>query len=602
MKLLAYFLLSLVLAAVLIVGGLYLYLAPESQDPPAADERTLRQLDSGAVVGFVQQDVATWLGIPFAAAPVGDKRWRAPETVDRWEGQREALKFGAACPQLGAQGTAVGQEDCLFLNVWSRGIEVDDDKKRPVMFWIHGGGNSVGDASTPIYHGDNLSRDHDLVVVSTQYRLGPLGWFRHPALRDATATQEDRSGNYGTLDLIHALKWVRDNIEVFGGDPNNVTIFGESAGAFDVLSLMASPLAEGLFHKAISQSGGLNLATVAEAENYSDDNNPGHRLSSREVVNNMLVQQGLAADREAAKSIQSEMQDATLAKALRDLSPAELLGLYSGAFGGMLGNPDIFADGYVLPEGLSATEIFSDTRLYNSVPVILGTNRDETKLFTAFGSEHVNRTFGLPSGFNNLAAYNRDNSYSSDGWKIRAVDELASALLQAQGEHVYAYRFDVDDWRDLGVIDLKDLFGAAHALEIPFVFNKFIKPMRVIFPPDMQSEYDTVADHMGSYWAQFAYTGSPGSGRHNNQPMWSAWSIDDAQAPRLMVFDTAVDQGIRMQSDQMTTADLKRRFLADATYASQSDYCEAYKNLFTGDQFDAAEYGSLGQGGCAATP
>ena len=502
---------------------------------------------------------------------------------------------------MGAQGNVAGDEDCLFLNVWSPSLANDDVRKRPVMFWIHGGGNSVGDASTPIYHGDNLSREQDVVVVSAQYRLGPLGWFRHPALAEPSSTPEDLSGNFGTLDLIHALKWVKDNIEQFGGDPNNVTIFGESAGAFDVLSLMASPLAAGLFHKAISQSGGLNFATIAEAENYSDDEVPGHRLSSREVVNNMLIQQGLASDRESARSIQTEMQDGTLAKALRDLSPAELLGLYRGAFAGMLGNPDIFADGYVLPEGLTATEIFSDPGMYNVVPVILGTNRDESKLFTAFASNHVSRTFGLPTGFRDLAAYDRDNAYSSDGWKIRGVDDLATALLRAQGDYVYAYRFDVDDWRDLGVIDLKPLFGAAHALEIPFVFNKFIKPTRIIFPPAIQAEFDTVAEHMGSYWAQFAYTGSPGSGRDASKPLWSAWSVEP-QAPRLMVFDTEIDQGIRMESDLITTAALKQRLLADTTYSSQSEHCEAYKGFFTGDQFDQQEYRSLGGVGCELTP
>ena len=598
MKLLAYFLLSLLFAGVLIVGGIYLYLAPESGSPPTADQRTSRDVDSGEVIGFVREGVATWLGIPFAAAPVGDMRWRAPAPTEPWQGRREALSFGAPCPQLGAQSNTTGDEDCLFLNIWSPAVDNLDRKKRPVMFWIHGGGNSVGDASTPIYHGDNLSRDHDLVIVSTQYRLGPLGWFRHPALREPTSTKVDQSGNYGTLDLIQALRWVKDNIEAFGGDPDNVTIFGESAGAFDVLSLMASPLAAGLFDKAISQSGGLNLSTIAEAENYLDDDKPGHRLSSREAVNNMLVQQGLASDREAAKSIQQEMEYTALARALRDLTAAELLGLYRGAFAGMLGNPDIFADGYVLPEGMSAVEIFSDTSLYNPVPVILGTNRDETKLFTAFASRHVDRIFGLPTGFKDLSAYNRDNGYSSDGWKIRAVDELATALLQAQGEHVYAYRFDVDDWRDLGVVDLKNLLGAAHALEIPFVFNKFIKPMRVIFPPSMQTQYDTVADHMGSYWAQFAYTGSPGVGREGDKPMWSAWNIDDPQTFRLMVFDTEIDQGIRMQTDRITAADLKRRFFGDATFASQSEYCEAYKRVFTGSQFDATEYNSLRNGGC----
>jgi para-nitrobenzyl esterase len=597
MKIVAYVVLFSILAGLLVVSSAYLYLAPDSSEAPSADDRTLRSLESGETIGFVHEDVATWLGIPFATAPVGDMRWRATEPFSKWEGRLEALEFETGCPQLG-QGEVTGNEDCLFLNVWSPNIAKDEQKKRPVMFWIHGGGNSVGDASTPIYHGDNLSRDHDLVVVSIQYRLGPMGWFRHPALRDGSSSKADQSGNFGTLDIVEALKWVRNNIEYFGGDPENVTIFGESAGAFDVLSMMASPLAKGLFAKAISQSGGLNLTTIAEAENYSDAIEPGHRLSSREIVNNMLIKQGLAADRQAAVLIQSEMAQQTLAKALRDLTPAQLLGLYGGAFAGMLGNPDLFADGHVLPQDLSVVEIFSDVNLYNAVPVILGTNRDETKLFTAFGSSHVDKTFGLPSGFKDLDAYNRDNGYSTDSWKIRAVDELATAILSAQGDNVYAYRFDVDDWHDLGLVNLKDLLGAAHALEIPFVFNKFIKPMRVIFPPAMQEEFNTVSDHMSSYWSQFAYTGSPGTGRNGNMPAWSSWNVANPESPRLMIFDTQSDQGIRMVTDQLTRADLKRRFLAETTFSSQSEYCEAYQGLFNGEQFDTVEYERLGENGC----
>ena len=210
---------------------------------------------------------------------------KSPETVD-------ALSFGSACPQ-----SARGSEDCLFINVWSP----ENSKSLPVMFWIHGGGNSVGEAATSIYDGSRLARENNVVLVSINYRLGPLGWFRHPALRTNDTTPADNSGNYGTLDIILALQWVQENIQQFGGDATNVTVFGESAGAFDTLSLMASPLATGLFHKAISQSGGLNLNSIASAENYVDDDEPGHPLSSQETVNQLLIQLGKASDRTAAK-------------------------------------------------------------------------------------------------------------------------------------------------------------------------------------------------------------------------------------------------------------------------------------------------------------
>ena len=308
------------------------------------------------------------------------------------------------------------------------------------MFWIHGGGNSIGEAGTFIYDGARLARENNVVLMSINYRLGPLGWFRHPALRTNQTTMADNSGNYGTLDIILALQWVRENIEEFGGDATNVTMFGESAGAFDTLSLTASPLAKGLFHKAISQSGGLNLNTVAAAENYVDDEKPGHALSSQETVNKLLIQLGMASGRAEAKALQINMQAAEIGQLLHNTSPFEIIALYGDGLGGMLGNPDLFADGYVLPKGLSTKEIFSDTKTYNSVPIILGTNRDEVKLFMGFGHPGVDRIGPLPIGF----------------------------------------------------ISFKDLFGAAHALELPFVFGNLPKPLRVIFTHANQEDYESV--------------------------------------------------------------------------------------------------------------
>ena len=360
----------------------------------------------------------------YAQAPIGELRWRAPKAAKKSPETVDALSFGSACPQ-----SARGSEDCLFINVWSP----ENSKSLPVMFWIHGGGNSVGEAATSIYDGSRLARENNVVLVSINYRLGPLGWFRHPALRTNDTTPADNSGNYGTLDIILALQWVQENIQQFGGDATNVTVFGESAGAFDTLSLMASPLATGLFHKAISQSGGLNLNSIASAENYVDDDEPGHPLSSQETVNQLLIQLGKASDRTAAKKLQMGLQASEIRQLLHDASPFELIALYGNGMGGMLGNPDLFADGHVIPEGISTKEIFSDTKNYNSVPIILGTNRDEVKLFMGLGHPGVDKIGNLPSGFNDLAGYNRDSRYGTQGWKIRAVDQLADAMLEARG-------------------------------------------------------------------------------------------------------------------------------------------------------------------------
>jgi len=576
--------------------SLYSYLSPEQRVQPVADKSTLRQTESGDVVGFTNEGVSAWLGIPYAQAPVGDLRWRAPNPVEISPKARDALAFGSACPQYSGANLR-GNEDCLFLNIWSP--QSTGTSSHPVMFWIHGGGNSIGEAATTIYNGARLSREHNIVLVSINYRLGPLGWFRHPALNDEKSTAADQSGNFGTLDIIMALRWVHNNIAAFYGDPGNVTIFGESAGGFDVLTMMVSPLAEGLFHKAISQSGGLNLTPVSVAENFKDDDRPGHNLSSAEIINTLLIREGQASNRSEAKSRQQEMRPEELADLLITLTPKELLSLYSGSFGGMLGNPDIFADGHVLPAVEDSIELFSDVKTYNEVPVILGTNRDEAKLFMAFSSAAVSKTFGLPSGFNSLATYNRDNRYATDGWKIRAVDDLAIAMKSAQKEGVYTYRFDVDDWRDVGLIELKDLFGAAHAMELPFVFGNFPKPMRVIFPDAMRDEFEIVSRHMRSYWAEFAYSGSPGQGRSGDLITWNSWTNPPDSTPGLMVFDTESDQGIRMIDEKISTSDLRKRFLADTSYGSQDQYCSAYKRVFSGKNFDADEYAKLGETGCS---
>lgn len=561
---------------------LYTYLTPDQLSEKIANSSTARTIGTGTIVGFSDQGVDAWLGMPYAQAPIGNLRWRAPRPANKWSDTLNALSFGSACPQA-----EKGSEDCLFINVWSP----QNSKSLPVMFWIHGGGNSVGEAATSLYDGSRLARENNVVLVSINYRLGPLGWFRHPALRTDETTPADNSGNYGTLDIILALQWVQENIEQFGGDATNVTVFGESAGAFDTLSIMASPLAPGLFHKAISQSGGLNLNTIASAENYVDDDEPGHALSSKETVNQLLIALGKASDRTTAKALQLSMQATDINQLLHSASPFELIALYGNSFGGMLDNPDLFADGYVLPKGLSTKQIFSDITNYNSVPIILGTNRDEVKLFMGFGHPGVDKIGGLPAGFNDLAGYNRDSRYGTQGWKITAVDQLADFMLDAQGSDVYAYRFDIDDWRDLGFISFKDLFGAAHALELPFVFGNFPKPLRVIFPDANQEKFDNVSASMRSYWANFAYTGNPGRGQSNNLEVWGKWDSSDNDVPRILIIDT---DDIRMQADKLSMKTLKQQFLNEDFSNNLAGACEMYERTFRGEEYSQTEYENMG--------
>lgn len=601
----------LLVLVVLIVGtglGAYLYLKPDKAPPRLLSPDTVRVVESGELIGFESQNITyAWLGIPYSAPPVGELRWKAPQPPEQWTGRFEAMELGSECPQKAigpsAEQNAVnGAEDCLFLNIWApaatKGIAPADRERRPVMFWIHGGANVMGSGGHGIYDGARLAGKHNMVVVTINHRLGPFGWFTHPALRSEEASPADNSGNYGTLDIIRALNWVQGNIGVFGGDPENVTIFGESAGGWNVLTMMVSPPAKGLFHRAISQSGGLDITPVADAENYVDDEPEGHQFSSKEIVNNLLAIDGSATDRDAAKTLQESMSAAKIAAYLYGKSPEEIFAAYQ-ADGEFSVLPNRIGDGYVLPKDMTTAEIFSHIINYNSVPVILGTNRDESKLFMiGMGDEWVDKVFGIPVGIKDDFAYERNNRYGTDQWKVTAVDRLAGYMRDVQGETVFAYRFDADDWRHLGFIDLQKLVGAAHGLEVLFVFGNFPNPMRILYPGSTVPARNRLSDSMMSYWAEFAHTGNPGKGRSGAEVPWTPWQNGDKNRPRLMVLDTELDRGIRMSSQWLTLADLKARFLADESFTSQKKYCERYKSLFEGDDFVPSEYQTLGNGGC----
>lgn len=330
---------------------------------PIPDPASLRVTAQGLVVGFTEQrGLHAWLGIPYAEPPVGRLRWRAPRPARAWDGTLQALHFGAKPMQIAGlagdfpkrlHGQPAGAEDCLYLNVWAPRAppeSVPQGKARlPVMFWIYGGGNAAGAANVSLYDPAYLATLHRAVIVSINYRLGVVGWFSHPDLFDEETTAEDRSGNFGTLDLVAALQWVQRNIAAFGGDPGNVTVFGESAGGINVMSLLLCPQARGLFHRAIAQSSIIAPYTVGEAANYVDDTEPGHRNSSREIVNKLLVRDGRAAGRDDAKALQGSMRPDQVRDYLYGKSPTELLSVFDEVLMGMYMNPRPIADGHVLP-------------------------------------------------------------------------------------------------------------------------------------------------------------------------------------------------------------------------------------------------------------
>ncbi|MYF10771.1 MAG: carboxylesterase family protein [Gammaproteobacteria bacterium] len=597
----------IVVAIAVIVGANWtISRLPAPPTPNEADGATLRSTESGDVVGFIDASGArAWLGIPFARPPVGALRWQAPQPPVPAEGTIEALAFGAMCPQLpsllsdasqspqsaeeaAAVAAAVaGSEDCLMLNIWSP----PNASGLPVMLWIHGGGNSIGHGGN--VNGGNLAVGGNVVVVSINYRLGLFGWFNHPGLHAGDPAND--SGNYGTLDMIRALEWTRDNIAAFGGDPGNVTVFGESAGAFNTLAMMASPLAEGLFHRAAVQSGGYGVSSLASGQNYQDHG--GHQYSAPEVLNALLVADGKAADADAARAIQDGWTPAETRNYLYAKTPADIYGLLDGGGFGMVNVPNNFKDGHVLPT-LDAEDLFSDTGNYNAVPVILGTNRDEPTLFMSRDPRYVDNLFGIFYSLKDEDAYRREVRYSARAWKARGVDELAQFMAASGHPNVYAYRWDWDEEPSALGYDLSVALGAAHALEIAFVFNDFeggIAALGYIYPND--ENQSALSRSMMSYWTEFAYAGAPGRGRDGAEVPWLAWGQGGQTS---ILLDTPTDGGIRMDDDVVTSASVKAELMADASLPPGRERCELYVRLFRWQGlFDDGEYRSLG---CAAYP
>lgn len=582
-------LLGLVLLTVVVgILGFNAYNSGEDygQELQTADTATLRSTRSGDVIGFVDENQShTWMGIPYAQPPLEDLRWRAPLPPEPWAGTLEALQAGDFCKQFGSQmesrppkewGIPIGSEDCLQLNIFAPAFSPESiprgEARLPVMVYVHGGGNMVGYANQYKYSGTYLAKTHDVIVVSFNYRLGPFGWFSHPALNEE-GSAEDRSGNYGNLDTIAALQWVQNNIAAFGGNPDNVTVFGESAGGMNTYVLLASPLANGLFHKAIVQSGITTKTTpLSHAQNYVSDVAAGDKNSSREVVNSFLVADGLAADRQAASIYQGAMSGAELGAYLRGKSADELLKIYD--FSGVLGLPSVpqlIADGTVIPSR-ELIEVFSNSADYNAVPTILGSTRDEFKMIAAMDDRFVDRAFGVLPRIKDKPYHQAYTSYINDTIKALGVDEVAIVLSNAQADPVYAYRFDWDELPVVAGTDMQELMGAAHASEIPFVFGMFDDNFMnsLMFNEENTPGRDVLSKSMSSYWAEFAHSSAPGRGRSGAQPEWRAWSNASADADKYIVLDDERDGGIRMTSNAITLAVLHQRLLNDKRFPMKS--------------------------------
>ena len=464
---------------------------------PVTAQIDTARVSSGTLQGVVDDGIASFKGIPFAAPPVGDLRWRAPQPVEPWEGTRAADRFGPSCMQAERMMTFLSappeiSEDCLYLNVWTPADAPGE--QLPVMVWIYGGGFSAGTTSSAAYDGTALAEE-GVVLVSVNYRIGPFGFFAHPELANEPNAAP---GNQGMADLIAGLEWVKRNIAAFGGDPNNVTIFGESAGAFAVSMLAASPRADQLFHKAIAQSG----ASFAPPE-VDDEVAAAHAEAVRFLgeLGAESLAEGRALD---AQVIQDAMGQ------------------------GLSGRFRPVADGTIVPRDIHTR--YSEG-LFNDTPVIVGSNSDEGASFSgapvtaAEFEPRIREQFGEQADAI-LAAY----PHSTDAEAQRAMRDLQRderfawpawvwARQQARhGEHdAYVYYFD---HRTPSSPE-----GAAHAAEIRYIFGT-LHTQGEPRPEDLE-----MASLIRSYWVNFAGNGDP------NGPGLPQWPAFRADAPKAMVFD-----------------------------------------------------------------
>ena len=445
---------------------------------------------NGPVSGVVADGVESFKGIPFAAPPVGDLRWRAPQPAAQWTTPLKADHYGHDCMQqpFGGDAAPLGttpSEDCLVLNVWRPAHSAN--KKLPVIVWIYGGGFVNGGSSPAVYDGSAFARK-DVIMVSFNYRLGRFGFFGHPAL-----TAEDKDGllgNYGYMDQIAALKWVKANIAAFGGDPANVTIFGESAGGGSVHMLMTSPLARGLFAKAIVESGGGRGNLMGERRLNQDLPN----LPSSETL-------GIAL----AKKNGIEGMDATALAKLRAL-PAEavvdklnLANMTSDTYGGPM------IDGRIVVEDPQSAYL---SGRYNKVPLMIGANsadigfnfaQSKAAAFAPFGS-HIDAAKAAYDPTGNAPVEVIRYFMGMDAMMIEPARFVASTLA-TQGVPSYEYRYGYvtdsmrADWKT----------GTPHATEIPYVMNT----VKAKYGDALTAKDARIADQTNSYWANFAKTGNP---------------------------------------------------------------------------------------------
>lgn len=479
--------------------------------PPPVYTQDVTTVTGGQIVGTIKDGIRSYKGIPFAAPPVGPNRWRAPQPVVPWKGVRKAQEYGPAPMQnravamfYSAKLNVKVSEDCLYLNVWTPARRAGE--KLPVMFWIYGGAFSSGLTGSPLYDGSSLAKK-GVIVVSVGYRVGPFGFLAHPALSRESG---HGSGTYGLQDMAAGLRWVKNNIARFGGDPGNVTIFGESAGGTAVNMLAASPLARGLFHRAIAQSAGHPFAPV---KRKADDITGPPPLAMAEQQGEAFLARLGVKNIEAARALPADaVQKAT-----------------EGAGAPSFTMP---LDGYVLPD--DPYRLFLAGK-FNYTPILVGTNSDDAGMFTPPGMtlskyrETVKGIFGDKADAL-LTAY----PAATDAEAARAARHLLRDMTLAWGTWTWAR---LQSRQDKGAAylyyfdrhDAKSPEGAAHGAEVPFVFGH-VDPLFGRATPEDRAFSET----MQRYWTNFARTGNP------NGPGLTPWPAFREPDARVLKFATDV--------------------------------------------------------------
>jgi para-nitrobenzyl esterase len=532
---------------------------------------TMRVTAQGQVQGVddsARSGTWWWKGIPFARPPVGELRWRAPVAPEPWTGVRDASRFGQPCIQNGrlfgpganntydatigsTLNTPVGSEDCLTLNIWR---PATGDSKLPVMLFVHGGSNISGYTADPVYDGANLAKKANAVIVTANYRLGVLGFLNLPQLRTGGAEGGD-SGNFALLDVLATLRYIQANIASFGGDPGNVTLTGQSAGAINLLAVMTSPLSRGLFHKAMPLSGGISMAsnlppgalpTLIPASAYL--------AQGQALLLNLLVADGKAADLEGAAAYAATQTDAQVADYLRAKDARTILSTVL-AKGLTVSGP--IPDGTVVPADPIAAITAGQ---YTQVPMLVGVTRDEGKLFAPFLSLFGGRPgfriddatrFTLMQNFDPdapatltsadiidpsyLPVTTPDTGYDAltaritDSFMMASRDNLLGALKTQQSD-IWHYQFD---WAQMPA-PWNEVYGAAHAFDLAFLFGNFGPSLfsNAIYSQANRPGRVALSDAMMACIAAFLHTGDP-----NTSALGTTW----APWPAKLSFDATLD-------------------------------------------------------------